>query len=522
MTLSPQDSVHSLQGPQTPISGSPLPQYGFGPEHTFDSLIQDNPFLFRVYTPKTRSQIFDTTEPYFVGQKFNEHFTRAAAQLKESSIAPGESVATMSTYQDVAQHMDWTQRHMSPYISTTFSFTWAIWEATRRYRVGLKHDIEIAIIDARMLAGRAATALELLRKGAPKERHLDYWKWYRYALESQDVLVHGSIPGPAVLASVPLLSLIDKLPSYFLRQDCNTKSMPSPFDTLSWDTMDRKPSFRQFCQDMSDQFLRLSAEHRLRDATGGSVRLAMAFLRPWFHKVVAEDFTGATDMACMLAFMIAQWPAQWWSRDHLEMWSVIRSLVQAVAEEVREKQKGEADQEVRRLQDVVTDLERVVQDYEEAEVASCVDPEKEKDDDKEEATIVFPPSPPASVIECLCPSPVPSTSAVSTTAPSVTQDIVPVIPSSGNPGSVESSRPTTIILSPTIIIHQQQHQQQEQCSPAEVHELQPPSPETEKPRKHRPHSLAETASCIITGVLVGAFITLCIINSQRRTLIYVT
>lgn len=170
MTIPSQDSELPAPALQSPISGTPLPQYGFGSEFSFDSLVQDNPFLFRIYTPKTHSQIFDNAaQPYFVGQKFNEHFTRAAEQLKDSSFAHGESVASVCTYQDVAQHMDWTQRHMSPFISTTFSFVWAIWEATRRYRVGLKHDVEIAVIDARVLAGRAATALELLRKGTPRE-----------------------------------------------------------------------------------------------------------------------------------------------------------------------------------------------------------------------------------------------------------------------------------------------------------------------------------------------------------------
>ena len=284
--------------------------------------------------------------------------------------------------------------------------------------------------------------------------------------------------------------------------------------------MERKPSFRQFCQDMSNQFLQLSAEHRLRDATGGSVRLAMAFLRPWFHRVVAKDFSGATDKACILAFMIAQWPAQWWSRDHLEMWTVIRSLVQAVAEEVREKQKGEVNEEVRRLQDVVTDLERVVEDYEEAEVISSIDPSKEIDDPKED-NIVLPPTPPLSpppsippsVTECLVP--IDPTPAASDPTPAM-QGVASVVrPVEGS----DNSRPATVILSPTIVIYQQQ--QQEQCSPAEMHS-DSPSPEhgITKPRKARSHF--ETASCIITGVLVGAFITLCIVNAQRRNLIYVT
>lgn len=514
MAVLQNPSARPSHGPHTPVHGNYLPQYGFGSEYSFDHLIQDNPFLFRVYTPKTPSQIFSTPEPYFVGHKYNERFTRAAEQLKSPAVGPGETIASTSSYQDVALHMDWTQRHKSPFVSTTFSFIWAIWEATRRYRVGLKHDIEIAVIDARMLGGRAATALELLRKGSPKERHLDYWKWYRYALESQNVLVHGSIPAPAVLASIPLLSLIDKLPSYFLRQDAD-KKLSSPFDALSWDTMDRKPSFRQFCQDMSDQFLALPTEHRLRDATGGSVRLAMAFLRPWFQRVVVRDFTMATDITCILAFIIAQWPAQWWSRDHVEMWSVTRSLVQAVAEEVREKQKKETTEEVRRLQDVVTGLERVVQDYEEAEIASCLYPDSETEFGS--YTMVLPPSPPASISGRCCPKPKPITATLSAPFPptSVPPDVVEsnTNVSQAVPEEQLTSSPET----PPTTINAKESHQEEQSSLSE-----PRPSELEELQKVRTPSFVETASCIITGILLGAFITLSIVNSTRRTLIYVT
>jgi len=287
--------------------------------------------------------------------------------------------------------------------------------------------------------------------------------------------------------------------------------------------MDRKPSFRQFCQDMSDQFLRLPTEHRIRDATGGSVRLAMAFLRPWFHSVVVDDFTEATETACDLAFTIAQWPAQWWARDHVEMWDVIRSLVQALGEEIREKQRREASEEVRRLQGVVSDLERVVQDYaEEVEVTSSAD---SKDDEMEagvDVSVIMPPSPPASVIECPVPGrtpvTVPPVYLAPQTARSVSQDAqaVVVAPNSQSQDS-DRSRTPTIIFAPTIIIHQEQ---QSATEPAPKPESPPAEPQP-KP-KRRPHSLAETATCVITGLLVGAFITICIVNSQRRTLIYVT
>jgi hypothetical protein len=148
-----------------PSRHNPLPQYGFGAEFSFSSLVEQNPFIFRVYTPKPRSPFYDNTEPYFVGQKFNERYAPSPQVLVE----PRQSIALTSTYQDAAAHMDWTTRSSSPFISTSFSFLWSIWEAHRRYQTNVKHDIEIAVIDAKAVAHHAVTALELLRKSKPKE-----------------------------------------------------------------------------------------------------------------------------------------------------------------------------------------------------------------------------------------------------------------------------------------------------------------------------------------------------------------
>lgn len=155
MTVTTQDSSSSSSQ-----AINSLPQYGFGSEHTFENLVHDNPFLFRVYTPKPnlKSPFFDDTEPFFVGQNNDDDSSDAADQIVANS-----------TYEDVARHMDWTTRSSSPFISTSFSFVWAIWEAVRRYRANVKHDIEIAVIDARAVSGQAVTALELLRKGTPQE-----------------------------------------------------------------------------------------------------------------------------------------------------------------------------------------------------------------------------------------------------------------------------------------------------------------------------------------------------------------
>ena len=142
-----------------------LPQYGFGSEFTFSSLVEQNPFIFRVYTPKTRSPFYDGTEPFFVGQKFNEASHPDPQPLPDAQ----EPMASTATYLDVETHMDWTTRSASPFVSTSFSLVWSIWEALRRYHTNMKHDIEVAVIDAKAVSGHAFTALELLRQGKQKE-----------------------------------------------------------------------------------------------------------------------------------------------------------------------------------------------------------------------------------------------------------------------------------------------------------------------------------------------------------------
>jgi hypothetical protein len=168
-----------MQVPSTDSKGSgrfqlgfsALPQYGFGPDLTFDSLVEHNPFLFRVYTPKPLSPFFDSSEPFFIGPKFknNYRYTIQDFQAMSSSSGSPDQWAIPNSYADVANHMDGSKKSSSPFVTTSFSFAWAIWEATRRYKLNPKQPIEIAVIDATAIAGRAVTALELLRKGSPKE-----------------------------------------------------------------------------------------------------------------------------------------------------------------------------------------------------------------------------------------------------------------------------------------------------------------------------------------------------------------
>jgi hypothetical protein len=206
------------------------------------------------------------------------------------------------------------------------------------------------------------------------------------------------------------------------------------------------------------------------------------------------------------------------------MWDVIRSLVQSVGEEVREKQKGVAIEEVRRLQGVVSNLERVVQDYEEAEVASSVDSTNDMIETEVEGSIVMLPSPPASIVEWSADEDTLILALPTATAPpaaSFSQAALADVatPGSESPDSNQSKTPT-LIFAPTIVVHQQQQSAIEQTQPTPESEY--PHGEPQRHPKRCSHLLAETATCIVTGLLVGAFITLCIVNSQRRTLIYVT
>lgn len=281
--------------------------------------------------------------------------------------------------------------------------------------------------------------------------------------------MHGSIPGTAVFASIPIFTLISKLPSYFLQSttldDCKASS-ETPFKNLAWDYTERKPSYKQFCQDMSTRFLRMSPELRLRDTTAGSVRLAITFLRPWFHKAVQADLTDGNSKLRDLSFVIAQWPGQWWVRDHAEIWELTELMVQTIGEEVREKQKTDVSAEIKSLQSFIDDLEDLVGRYE-AQLAYK---------NKESSRMSWAP-------KTLFPTHIPRRIS--------------------HRRSDSESTLVDVSLAPVKLVKEAVDEGSD-AVPA---------------RSPRPHSMIETVSCVCTGLLFGAFITMCIMSSQRRTLL---
>ncbi|KAJ7613655.1 hypothetical protein DFH06DRAFT_1307865 [Mycena polygramma] len=302
-----------------------LPQYGFGTETEFKKLVEQNPFLYRVHSPKSSTHL----DVPFPALRFDGRYTYDAGSPSVDPPAP--------TYTDVAQHMEWTTRHASPYISSSFSFMWAIWEAARRYHFGVKHDVEIAVIDASSIPARSITVVEILRSVLPAERHENHWKWFHFAQASQLVLVYGGIPQTAVLTSIPILHIVDKLPSYCL----GPIAPQTPIERLKYLT--QKPSFRTFCEAQSSNFLRAAPDARFLDSTAGAVRLALAFLGAWFHWMLhfnpprPNDSNIFCDAAVAkvgeLARAIARWPAP--TETHMMWDAVIREIALLIGEEVK-------------------------------------------------------------------------------------------------------------------------------------------------------------------------------------------
>jgi hypothetical protein len=245
-----------------------------------------------------------------------------------------------------------------------------------------------------------------------------------------------------VLASVPILSIVPKLPSYFLNPNPDEEDK-NFFSNLTWDVTQQRSGYQQFCQQMSEQFLRSSAEVRLRDTTTSSVRLAMCFLRPWFQKHALKDFQGAVDNVAELAYIIARWPGQWWVREHTEIWDLIQSMVHVIGEEVRDAQRIHALNEVTRLQGVVSELQLLTDEYMSVHSRSVSEESSDEAD---------PPVPSA-----------PSSAPLSAPAPFVPSE---------DPQPLPGQAPSTV----------------------------------------------ETASCVLTSFLFGAFAALFVVNSQRRDL----
>ena len=311
----------------------------------------------------------------------------------------------------------------------------------------------------------------------------------------------GHIPGTAVLSSIPLLQILSKLPSYFLYHDI-ADAKESPLFKLGWDYTHKKPSYRQFCQAMSDRFLRMPVEKRLRDTTVGSIRLALALLRPYFHKRVSEDFASATAQVSDLAYVIAQWPGQWWAREHPEIRDLVRCIVHMIGEEMREARRVQALADATRMQEIVGGLEQLAQVYEARSRSGRL-------------------------LANIHLSPLPS--------PSPT---LPPSPSTSEPrhkfriGSVDLVTDDMTVSEAIQTEEEDEGLSKEPTEVAITAEVVQPVAATDAKVSTNISSffgarfsadlVAQTASCFFTGLLVGSFVALCVLAPDRRQLAHFT
>ncbi|KAJ7479594.1 hypothetical protein FB451DRAFT_1556490 [Mycena latifolia] len=458
-----------------------LPQYGFGPETAFKNLVGKNVFLFRVYTPHPR--VSGCSEPPFLAPKFDRCF--ASGDHSPSPEPP------RPTYADAARHMDWTTRHSSRYVSASLSLMWAVWEALRRYHFGMKHDVQIAVIDAGAVVERAVTVVELLQSVPAIERHESHWKWYRFANESQSVLIYGAIPQHAILASVPLLHILDNLPSYCLRP--STDSPPAtPIQRVSWVYPTANPSYRRFCAAQTASFLSAAPEARFSDSTAAAVQLALALLGPWFHwmlrlRAAHENHPAifrdaAVAKVSELGRAIALWPA---APETLAKWDrVVREISLLIAEE--------ADMHSR-----IAGVGPISRKPSGLKLKSNVDVPVPVVLDARNYLPTPPPSPP----------PAPSASCPA----SLSLYATALSPHSPNTDTgAEKCRETPIVPDAGLL----------ECPPPSARAEPPPAETKDIPPQSAPsdahiHSKGETASCLLTGFFFGALIII-VLSSQRR------
>ncbi|PBK76128.1 hypothetical protein ARMSODRAFT_950523 [Armillaria solidipes] len=538
-----------------------LPRHGFEGDYDFDSLVERNPFLFRVYTPKVTSPSISYDPKIFcIAPKFDAKYTSPPSAIE--SLSPIGPLTEIATCEEVTRHLDWTTRSSSPFISTSFSFAWAIWEALRRYKSGVKHDVEIAVIDAASLKGRAATAIQVLRKATFDEQPHHYWRWYHFSQESQSVVVYGYIPLTSVMASVPLLSILEKMPSYFLRSGIPVNpsiTETSLINRVAWDFTNKKSTFKQFCEAMTDRYFEQSTEMRLRESIVGSIRLAVALLNPWFHKTAADDIDWAVHKAAELASLIAAWPDP---QDPAEMQDVLHGMVSLLAEEVRDKRQVSLLGDVLELAGVIDDIEDVVysledrvEQHETAAAAGNLVNQTRLDDDCTEGTPSQPQPGAAPSLRITIPSTPPSSSSSSSSNDS--SPLLPLTPVSSDGGSTETpskydevslsrdhSANAISLLSQFLTSESSSHVLRHRfSSPATTPRVRfvtapstpfsaliPSSPEqscqevepslsaTSSPSTSR-GMIAETISVAVTGFLFGTLLTLCVVSSQRRMLL---
>lgn len=516
----------------------------------FGDLVDENPFLFRVYTPKPHSPSITYDERIFcLAPRFNAKYSSPIEDIQH--ISPLGPIEETTSCLDVIQHMEWTSRSSSPFITTSFSFAWAIWEAMRRYSNGYKLDVEIAVLDARSLMNKAVTASQVMQ-GTPLDeyasfssdfrepfshssrRPLNFGRWHQFSRESQSVLIYGYIPLTSVMTSIPLRSIIDKMPSYFLQKDSDT--IPKAPQRLAWDFSDKKMTFKRFCHEAKKRYLADPPEIRLHETIVDSVRLAEAFLRSWLHETVLVDFELAVERVTQLACSIAMWPD---AEDCAGLEGVIRGMVSLLVEQVR---AASVSGQVSELAGVIDDLEGVITTLEERLKHSATQ-HHHSDTEEDDRTAYSPTLATFGPPKRGCDSPlriaIPSSSSDSDSGSSPVSPMTPDSPTHSllfrkgslaeEAGGGTPPHVMRMLASSSSSSHMRRHSLASSTSStfsrfaapsisapvAAVQDCASPAPSPVEPEDGT-RKVSMTVSYALTGFLIGSILTLCAASTQQR------
>ena len=179
--------------------------FGFSNSQTFGSLIKENRYLYRVHDIESRTPLVPVI--VFVAHKFKD-LSQAELEAKRQSILQNPSATEAFDHARMSKS--------TSYIGTTFSLSWAIWEANQCADYRGNNQVKITVIDGHRLGAYASTAVMLLRR---HQSEWDFGMLKNFANLAQEVLVYAFIPDEAILATIQWDRVLPALPSWYREGD---------------------------------------------------------------------------------------------------------------------------------------------------------------------------------------------------------------------------------------------------------------------------------------------------------------
>jgi hypothetical protein len=277
--------------------------FGFSENQTFASLMEDNRYLYRVHDAKSKTPLVPGTG--FVARNFQD-LSPANLETKRESILKDPSEAEAFTHARMTGS--------TSYIGTTFSLSWAIWEANQRADYRGTEQVKISVIDGHLLRPYASTAVTLLSRCSSEA---DFEMLKNHANLAQEVLVYAFIPEKSILATIHWDHVLPALPSWYREGDKLREGRPDPV----YPKKHFKARLRFEAFVTAFNALRLNQDEK--DIHSESIRLAMAMMAERMHPLTSIDELDIIEnIITDIAAEICRWPSRQYNpqREETEMW----------------------------------------------------------------------------------------------------------------------------------------------------------------------------------------------------------